>query len=56
MARYRVADATQVHHDDRTYAAGEILDAAEREAAEWVARGYVVKVEPKPKKRVTGEG
>ena len=46
MTRYRVVDGTQVHHNEVTYAAGQVLDAQPTRAAEWLALGLVEAVEP----------
>lgn len=40
MSRYRVARGTQVAVNGRTYGAGEIVEADERRAKEWLRRGW----------------
>jgi hypothetical protein len=39
--RYVVVEGRQVHYDGRLYAAGETIDAPERDAVQWLAAGIV---------------
>lgn len=48
--RYRVAAGTQVAHEERLYAEGEMLDAPEGVVSEWLVLGLVEEVEPKAKR------
>jgi hypothetical protein len=41
VTRYRVADATQVHHDGVTYTGGQTLEATPGAAATWLSAGWV---------------
>lgn len=45
--RYTVAEGTQVHHEGKLYGAGEKLDAPDKLAAQWLARGYVTEAKAK---------
>ena len=47
---YRVAEGTQVHHDGRVYAAGEVLEAPPPVAAEWLLLGLVFESKGSAKK------
>jgi hypothetical protein len=50
VVRYRVADGTQVRHAGELHQAGELLEAPEAIAEQWLASGYVERVEPKQRK------
>jgi len=52
--RYRVAPGTQVAHEERLYAEGEMLDAPEGVPNEWLVLGYVEEVGPSAKSKAKG--
>ena len=52
--RVRVREGTQVAHEERLYAEGEMLEAAEGVAREWLVLGYVEEVESRAKRKSKG--
>jgi hypothetical protein len=49
MAKYRVADNTQVNHDGTVYDGGKTVELPEDEARPLLVAGIVTKVEQKSK-------